>query len=150
MIIYAQGSTSCFWATCYACLQEISANTSICSQMQCCWQIFINFLLPPPLRLVLLSCDFFLDHLLISLLVNMFLLHVQPAIVFLFVFWPTNYESTCALAYKCVLICTCGYEFPPTFKHVPTYKNPPENDAITPKLHNKKCLSSSQQNRSLL
>jgi len=52
-----------------------------------------------------------------------------------------NHAYDCT--YECVLVCTPGDEFPLISKHALTCKNP-KNDAITPKLHNTRCSSSSQ------
>lgn len=127
----------------------MSASTSICSQLQCCWHVFTNSP-PPPLCLALLSVRL-LPQPLVDLLACEYALASCPtyncSLVCASVY---NYESTCDPTYKCVPTCTCSYEFPPIFKHAPIYKNPLENDAITPKLHKTKSLSSSQQNNSLL
>lgn len=96
--------------------------TSICSQLQCCWQVLTNFS-PPPLHLPLLSLRL-LTQPLANLQVNEHALASCPTCNCSFVCdLAYNYEFTCDPTCKCVPTCTCGYEFPPVFKHAPTYKN---------------------------
>lgn len=131
------------------CLQEMSASTSVCSQLQCHWQVLAIFPPPPlcptllPLWLLpwpLIDLPTCKNTLVSNPTCNCFLVCVLT--------WncdPT-YDFVCDQTCECVLTCTHGCEFPLPSKCAPTCENLLENDAIAPKLHNTRCSSSSQLN----